>query len=329
MDTDKFPGIIGIGNALVDIMKLLEDDSLLNDFNLPRGSMTLVDRKLSERIQETTSHLETKISTGGSVANAINGIANLGVPCGFIGSVANDDMGDFFQKEQEKLGVKTFMKKSGQRTGRAVALVSRDGERTFATYLGAAIEMGAEDIKPELFDGYSYFFIEGYLVQNHALILEAARTAKNAGLTVALDLASFNIVESNIGILNELVDNYVDIVFSNEEEAKSFTGGEPEEALEKIASRCDIAVVKVGSKGAYIMQGSGKWQIPSLGHTPVDTTGAGDSFAAGFLAGMAKGYTLEKAGRLGALLAGNVVTILGAQLTSEMWNIIRKAEEGL
>jgi sugar/nucleoside kinase (ribokinase family) len=329
MTTVKFPGVIGIGNALVDIMKLLKDDSLLSEFNLPKGSMTLVGRKLSEDIQSATSHLETKITTGGSVANAINGVANLGVPSAFIGSVANDDMGVLFKEELEKLGVETFIKKSDTRTGRAVALVSGDGERTFATYLGAAIEMGAEDIKPELFDGYSYFFIEGYLVQNHALILEAARVAKLAGLTVALDLASFNIVEMNLELINELVDNYIDIVFSNEEEAKSFTGEEPEVALDKIALRCDIAVVKVGSKGAFIKQGSKKWKIPSLGKTPIDTTGAGDSFAAGFLAGLAKGYDIEKAGKLGALLAGNVVTVVGAQLTTEIWDEIKSTEAGL
>jgi sugar/nucleoside kinase (ribokinase family) len=323
---NRFPGVIGIGNALVDIMKLLKDDSLLDELNLPKGSMTLVERKLSEDIQVATSHLETKITTGGSVANAINGVANLDVPCGFIGSVGNDDMGRLFQEELEKLGVETFMKKSDTPTGKAVALVSKDGERTFGTYLGAAIEMGAEDIKPEIFEGYSYFFIEGYLVQNHALILEAARVAKLAGLTVALDLASFNIVEMNLDLINELVDNYIDIVFANEEEAKSFTGSEPEEALDEIASRCDIAVVKVGSKGAFIKQGSQKRQIPSLGKTPIDTTGAGDSFAAGFLAGLAKGYSMEKAGKLGALLAGNVVTVVGAQLSPEIWDEIHKLQ---
>lgn len=329
MTTNKYPGIIGIGNALVDIMKLLNDDSLLNDLNLPKGSMTLVDRDLSEKIQDATSHLDTTITTGGSVANAINGVANLNVPCGFIGSVANDDMGILFQEGLVKKGAKTFIKKSDTRTGRAVALVSKDGERTFGTYLGAAIELKDEDIKPGFFEGYSYCFIEGYLIQNHALIFEAAKTAKQMGLTVALDLASFNVVESNLEIINELVDNYVDIVFANEEEALSFTGNEPEEALEMIATRCDIAVVKVGSKGAFIMQGNKKWHIPSLGNKPVDTTGAGDSFAAGFLAGLSKGYGIEKSGKLGTLLAGNVVTVIGAQIPPEMWGKIHSEESGL
>jgi sugar/nucleoside kinase (ribokinase family) len=159
--------------------------------------------------------------------------------------------------------------------------------------------------------------------------MAAAQAAKKAGLTIALDLASYNVVEANLGLLNELVDTYVDIIFANEEEAKSFTGMEPLEAVENLAGRCDLAIVKVGKEGAYIQQGAFQCKIAAAGDLVVDTTGAGDFFAAGFLSGLAKGYDLEKSGKLGALLASRVIRIPGAKLTAEEWKEIRKIEQEL
>jgi sugar/nucleoside kinase (ribokinase family) len=211
-------------------------------------------------------------------------------------------------------------------TGRAVGIVSPDGERTFATYLGAAVELTEKDINPNQFKGFDILLIEGYLVFNQTLIMSVASMAKSEGLKLALDLSSFNVVEANIDILNELVDNYIDILFANEEEAKSFTGLKPEEALSSIAQRCDIAVVKVGKDGAYIQQGNRRIHVPALVNNVVDTTGAGDYFAAGFLAGFAKGYDLEKCGKLGAILASKVIQVIGAELTEKDWQEIKKAE---
>ena len=151
--------------------------------------------------------------------------------------------------------------------------------------------------------------------------------AKSAGLKTALDLASFNVVEANIDPLNELVDNYIDILFANEEEAISFTGLKPEEALSSIARRCDIAVVKVGKDGAFIQQGNYKVHVPAVANKVIDTTGAGDYFAAGFLAGYAKGYDLEKCGKLGSLLASRVIGTIGAELTDQDWLEIKKTEQ--
>jgi sugar/nucleoside kinase (ribokinase family) len=319
--------ILGIGNALVDILVLPDDDQIIYDLNLPKGGMTLVDRELSAAIQDKISHLKSKITTGGSVANAINGIAGLGVSCGYIGSIGDDELGSLFRNDMLNNGINTFLKQSELPTGCAVGLVSPDGERTFATYLGAAVDLRAEDITTEQFNGFDLFFIEGYLVFNQSLIMTAASSAKSAGLKLALDLSSFNVVEANIDTLNELVDNYIDILFANEEEAKSFTGLKPEEALYAIAGRCDIAVVKVGKEGAYIQQGNRKIHVPALVNKAVDTTGAGDYFAAGFLAGLAKGYDLEKCGKLGAILASKVIQAVGAELSAEDWNSIKSEEK--
>ena len=319
--------ILGIGNALVDIMVLPDDDQIINNLNLPRGGMTLVDGELSARIQKEISHLNIKIATGGSVANAINGIAGLGVECGYVGAIGQDELGLLFKNDMLKRGIAVLLKELELPTGRAVGFVSPGGERTFATYLGAAVEMGPDDIKPELFAGYDLFFIEGYLVFNHALIMAAASAAKSAGLTIALDLASYNVVEANQEILNELVDNYIDIVFANEEEAKSFTGMSPEAALENLAGRCDIAVVKVGKEGAYVQQGTQRLHIPATVTSVIDTTGAGDFFAAGFLAGIAKGWEMERCGKMGSFMAGEVIKIIGAELEDTLWDQIKERVE--
>ena len=319
--------ILGIGNALVDIMVVSEDDQIINYLNLPKGGMTLVDGDLSAMIQKEISHMNIKIATGGSVANAINGIAGLDVACGFVGAIGRDDLGLLFKNDMLKRGIEVKLKENEFPTGRAVGFVSPGGERTFATYLGAAVEMGPDDINPELFTGYDLFFIEGYLVFNQPLIMAAASAAKLAGLTIALDLASYNVVEANLDILNELVDNYIDIVFANEEEAKSFTGLQPEDALINLAGRCDIAVVKVGKEGAFVQQGTQKWRIPAFPTTVVDTTGAGDYFAAGFLAGLASGCDLGKCGVIGSIMAGEVIQVIGAELDDSRWAEIKKLAE--
>jgi len=308
-------------------MVLSEDDQIINYLNLPKGGMTLVDGELSAMIQKEIAHMDIKVATGGSVANAINGIAGLDVECGFVGTIGCDDLGLLFKNDMLKRRIDVKLKENEFPTGRAVGFVSPGGERTFATYLGAAVEMGPDDITPDLFVGYDLFFIEGYLVFNQPLIMAAASAAKLAGLTIALDLASYNVVEANLDILNELVDNYIDIVFANEEEAKSFTGLQPEEALENLAKRCDIAVVKVGKEGAFVQQGTQKWRIPAFPTTVVDTTGAGDYFAAGFLAGLANGCDLGKCGVIGSIMAGEVIQVIGAELEDSRWAEIKKLAE--
>ena len=212
--------------------------------------------------------------------------------------------------------------KSQTPSGKAVALVSTDSERTFATYLGAAVELAAADIDPNIFNGYQYFHIEGYLVQNHDLIGEAVKTAKEKGLKVSLDLASFNVVEENREFLKTIIANYVDIVFANEEEAKAFTGKNPEEALLELAHMCDYAVVKIGKQGSLIKHGDEQIQVGIIGIDAFDTTGAGDLYAAGFLYGLVHHLSLKKCGEMGALLSGKVIENLGAKISDKGWEFI-------
>ena len=279
---NNFPKVLGVGNALVDIIVQLEDEGLLSEFGLPRGSMTLVDAELSGKIYSATTSLKKEMSTGGSVANSMRTLASLGAACGYLGKIGNDELGKLFKDEFEKKLIKTHLLSSEINTGRVMGLVSPDSERTMATYLGAAVELKAVDFTPSVFEGYSYLYMEGYLVQNHELIKTGMAMAKQLGLKVAIDLSSFNIVEENLSFLKDMVNQYVDIVFANEEEANSFTGESPEKALDLIAEMCEIAIVKVGKKGSYIKRGNEKYTISPVPTIAVDTTGAGDSYAAGF-----------------------------------------------
>lgn len=159
--------IIGLGNALVDIIVFIDRDELLEQLELPKGSMQLVDIYRSGKIREACESLPQSFASGGSAANTIYGIARLGAECSFIGKVGKDDYGRIFREDLEKHGIKPILYTSDTHSGRAVALISPDKERTFATHLGAAVELLAADLKPEAFGGHSIFHIEGYLVQDH------------------------------------------------------------------------------------------------------------------------------------------------------------------
>lgn len=210
-------------------------------------------------------------------------------------------------------------------SGVASTFISPDGERTFGTYLGAASTLKAEELSLEMFKGYTYLFIEGYLVQEHDMILRAIELAKEAGLQVCLDMASYNIVAGDHEFFSLLVNKYVDIVFANEEEAKAFTGKEPEEALDIIAKMCSIAIVKVGARGSLIRKGTEEVHVEAVPvKNVVDTTGAGDFFAAGFLYGLTCGYSLEKCGNIGSILSGEVIQVIGTELPDSKWEKIKE-----
>ena len=314
--------ILGIGSALVDILTQIPNEQILNELNLPKGSMTYVDAQTSVDIGKKLAHLGNQMASGGSAANTMSGLAQLGVKAGFLSKIGKDEVGEFFAKQMTETHVKPLMLKSNTPSGRVQALVTADGERTFATCLGAAAEMCADDIKPELFDGWDIFYVEGYLVANPTMLRKAIETAKAPGMSIAIDLASYNVVEESRDFLLELINNYVDIVFANEKEAFALTGMEPEAALHNIAERCDIAVVKVGAKGAFVQRGKEIVTIPPMEADVVDTTGAGDMWAAGFLAGLVKGENLQKCGMMGAIVAKNIIEVVGAKMDAARWEKI-------
>ena len=317
--------IIGMGNALVDVLATLNDDHILTEMELPKGSMTLIDETKLLIINECFSEMETELATGGSAGNAIRGMACLGAGTGFIGKVGNDAYGKFYRQSLLERGTEANLLVSSELpSGVASTFISPDGERTFGTYLGAASTLRAEDLSLDMFKGYAYLYIEGYLVQDHDMILRAIKLAKEAGLQICLDMASYNIVENDKEFFSLLISKYVDIVFANEEEAKAFTGEEPEQALETIGKQCSIAIVKIGCRGSLIRKGTEEVRVSAIPVAKViDTTGAGDYFAAGFLYGLTCGYSLEKCAKIGSILSGNVIQVIGTTISKGRWDEIK------
>lgn len=316
-----------MGNALTDIVINLGSDSVLERFGLPRGGMTLVDEAAQKNISEAVVGLPAVMSLGGSAGNTIRALARLGTPAGFVGKVGRDRTGDFLASTLAEMGIEGFISRGTADSGRCLSLVSMDGERTMVTFLGAALELAPEEVGAPVFDGFDCLYLEGYLVQNHRLIESAARTARAAGLRVALDLASFGVVESNLEFLQSLVRDHIDILFANEDEARVFTGlDDPAESLRVIGQMVDTAVVKIGSEGALIQRGDQSLKV-GIDHSAVriDTTGAGDFYAAGFLHGLCSGMTLAQAGTIGAIAAGAVIEQPGTTLGPDAWSRIESA----
>lgn len=317
--------IIGIGNALVDVLVKLDDDAGLQTLQLPKGSMQLINEERFQDLSVRMASGRVGMANGGACSNTILALACLGVEPGFIGKIGDDEYGRFYAANARKAGVRTKLAVGDRHTGVASTFISPDGERTFATYLGAAALLTAADVEPALFEGYNILYVEGYLVQSHELIVKVMQTAKACGLKVCIDLASYNVVEADLAFFRRLVCEYVDIVFANEEESAAFTAGmRPDEALDDIAACCQVAVVKLGARGALARRGAETACIEAVPvQAVVDSTAAGDFFAGGFLYGYAQGCSLEQCLRLGALLGAAVIQTVGTALTPAQWDEIR------
>jgi len=312
--------ILGIGNALTDILAVLPDDTLLQKYHLPKGSMQHVDMETGDQIWSALKEIGVKYVPGGSAANTITCSSIFGMPSGYIGKIGNDELGNLFKSTMEQFGVKTTMLYGTKSSGRCMVFITgANAERTFADYMGAALEMGPEDLRPEYFEGYDYFHIEGYLVQNQDLISKAVQMAKAAGCLISIDMASYNVVESNDAFLHNLVDKYVDIVFANETEARAFTKKEPREALQELTNHCEIAIVKVGKDGSMVQSGDEYHYIPAWPAQTIDATGAGDTYAAGFLYAHALGMPLKVCGEIGSIIAAKVVEVIGTKIDVPRW----------
>jgi len=316
--------VLGMGNALVDIITRIENDTILQSFGLPKGSMTLVDLDTSNYIHSETAGMSKSRASGGSAANTIHGLAHLGIKTGFVGTVGNDDNGRFFKKDMQVNKITPLLFRTMNETGRAMALISQDSERTFATYLGAAIDLSAEDISHDIYMGYDYFYIEGYLVQNPVMFEKALRLASVAGLKICLDLASYNIVDANVDFFKSMISKYVDILFANEEEIMSLTGKSPEAGAAVANELCSMVVIKLGAEGSFCVCKEGMVRVGVRPSKAIDTTGAGDLFAAGFIYGLIKGLPAETCGKMGAILAGRIIELIGAKMDESNWENLRR-----
>ena len=317
--------ILGIGNALVDVLIKLPDEKLLSELNVAKGSMNLIDVDKRKKIFEKIKNFTVTQTTGGSVSNTTIALRQLGEPAGFMGKAGNDVYGNFYLREMTDLDIKLHLIQEDMFSGTAIALITPDGERTFCTYLGAAADMRKTDIHSSVFQQYTHLYVEGYLVQNHELIETALKTAKSLNMTTIYDLASYNVVASDREFIQSLVERYVDVLFANDEEAVALTGKPSEEAIHEIAKKVPTVIMKGGANGSWIKQKDLFIHIPIYNKIqPVDTTAAGDYYAAGYFYGMINGVDPEKCAKLGTLLAYNIIQVIGTKLPEETWIEIRK-----
>jgi sugar/nucleoside kinase (ribokinase family) len=322
--------ILGIGNALVDIITRIENDQLLDRLALPKGSMTMIDWDKASLILKETGGLPVHIAQGGSVANTIFGLAQLGMSAGYFGKVGDDEYGRVFRADLENHRINPHLLYGTSPTGRAITLVSKDGERTFGTYLGAAVEMHAGEILPSIFRNYRWLMVEGYLIFNHELLLSVVQTGRKCGMKIAIDMASYNLVENNLEFIWMLLDEFIDVVFANELEARALTGSsDPEKALKRIGKSCPLAIVKVGAEGSWIIKGDEVIKAHGQRANCIDTTGAGDQYAAGFLYGWLNGFSLKTCGDIGSMMGAHAVEIIGARIQEDRWEAIREYVRGI
>jgi sugar/nucleoside kinase (ribokinase family) len=316
--------ILGIGNALVDVIVHIDNEELISRFGLKKGGMEMIDQETKRYIHTVIENYKKNIATGGSTANTIHGLSRLKVPVGYIGKIFDDEFGRFFCNDLINSSINSHLVFSEKiDTGIATTLVTGDGERTFATYLGAAATMSPAELDPNLFAGYNFVHVEGYLIFNHDLILRVCQLAKKCGLTVSMDMASYNVVELNLDFMQDLLKNYVDIIFANEEEARAFTGKEEGEALDILSDYCTTAIVKLGVHGSIAKQQGTVTVIPAFEANCIDSTGAGDIYASGFLYGLTNGLPIEKCGCIASRLAAELVETTGAKLSDNQWQKIR------
>ena len=320
--TDKTLDVVGIGNAIVDVLVQADDDQIDN-FGLTKGTMALVDEQQAERLYASVGPgLET---SGGSAANTLAGIAQLGGRAGFIGRVRNDQLGGIFAHDIRSVGARfeTPAATAGPSTARCLILVTPDAQRTMCTYLGASVGLDPADLDLEMVAQAKVLYLEGYLWDSDEAkqaFIAAAEVARAHGGEVALSLSDAFCVERHRDSFQELVDGHVDILFANEMEITSlYKANSFEEAAEQVRGRCRIAALTRSEQGSLILNGDGSHAIePFKLGSLVDTTGAGDLYAAGFLHAYTQGQSVEACGRLGSLCAGQVVTQLGPRPQADL-----------
>ena len=323
---DRQQGVIaGIGSALVDIL-IYEEDDFLRKTNAAKGGMMLVDQSFIEKTLALTS-ARPVIVPGGSACNTAVGVGKLGGKARFIGKCGQDDMAALFEEDLKKNRVQPNLFKSVSPTGRVLSIITPDAQRSMFTFLGASSEMTKDEIGASHFSDVVIVHLEGYLLFNKELVYAALQRAREAGARVSLDLASYTVVEESKDVLHDIVDEFVDILIANEDEALAFTGHTDEkEAIASLSKKADIAVLKVGEKGSYVSRQENIVKIePVTGQGPVvDTTGAGDLWASGFLYGLANGYPLDVCGKIGSACGYEVCQVIGADIPDEGWKRIKR-----
>ena len=309
--------VVGIGNAIVDVLTQA-DDALVEEEGLPKGSMTLIDGPRAEHLYDRMG--PAREISGGSAANTLAGVASLGGRAGFIGKVRNDQLGGIFRHDIRASGVhfETAPSTEGPPTGRCLIFVAPDAQRTMATFLGAATEITTDDVDPAVIAAAKVTYLEGYLFDPPAAkqaFVKAAEAARAAGRKVSLTLSDPFCVERHRLAFRDLVAHHVDILFANEQEICAlYEVPDFDAALQAVRGHCEVAALTRSEKGSVVLAGD---ELHLVDAAPldkvVDTTGAGDLYAAGFLHGFTQGRPLYDCGRIGAIAAAEVISHFGAR----------------
>ncbi|MEL6215638.1 MAG: adenosine kinase [Pseudomonadota bacterium] len=323
--------IVAIGNAIVDIIGRC-DDAFLEQHGADKGHMALV---TAERISEIYGDMAPGIEiSGGSAANTIVGAASLGAKTAYIGKVANDDFGKVFRHDIQAAGVtyETAPKSGGEATARSLVLVTPDGERTMNTFLGVSPELTSDDLDPKLISSGGILYLEGYLFDRpeaQAAFYEASKIAKDAGRRVALTLSDGFCVDRHRTAFRELINGPIDILFANETELFSLAeASDFDAAISSIARHVPLLAATRNAAGSVIVTNTETVTIPAATvETVVDTTGAGDLYAAGVLYGLSNNLPLETCGQLGSLAASEIISHIGARPESNLLDLAK--EKGL
>jgi len=332
--TDTKFDVVGLGNAIVDVLAH-SDDSFLADNDLAKGAMTLIDEAQAETLYAAMH--EPMEQSGGSAANTIAALASLGARAAFIGKVRDDALGDSFREAIRAEGVTfdTAPATEGLSTARCLIFVTPDAQRTMNTFLGASTDFGHHDLDKEMIRASAITYLEGYLWDKPAAkqaFIRAAEIAHGAGNKVALSLSDAFCVDRHRADFLDLVKGHVDILFANEDEIVSlYQVSSFDDALQHVQVDCDIAALTRSEKGSVILSESGVHVIDAV-HVPnvIDTTGAGDAYAAGFLFGMVRGLGLAAAGRIGGIAAAEVISHMGARPAKPLGDLIKgRIEEHL
>ena len=318
--------VVGVGNAIVDVLAQAED-AFVSERGLAKGTMTLIDMEQAETLYSSMGPA-VEVS-GGSAANTIAGIAALGGSTGFIGKVRNDQLGGIFRHDIRAGGTlfTTPAADDGPPTARCLIFVTPDAQRTMCTYLGASVEFGPDDVDFELVKGAKVTYLEGYLWDTEPAkraFVMASETAHAAGRTIALSLSDPFCVERHRTDFIDLVENHIDILFANEMEIMSlYQTDRFEESVERLNGKVEIALLTRSEKGSVIVYGEERYDVPAINLGPlVDTTGAGDLYAAGFLFGYTQGKDLPTCGQIGAIAAGEVITHMGPRPTRNLKTLL-------
>ncbi|MDB2414322.1 adenosine kinase [Rickettsiales bacterium] len=326
--TDKYD-VAAIGNAIVDILAKVSDD-FIKKHALEKGSMSLIDENQAD---ELYSDMPTAIEiSGGSAANTLAGVASLGGKAAFIGKVKNDDLGRIFKHDLQSIGVdyNTAPATEGPATAKCLVVVTPDAERTMSTFLGATRGITENDIDENIIAQSKVVYLEGYLWdEEHAknAMRKAVDFARKHNKKVALSLSDPFCVDRHRDEFYELIKDGVDILFANEEEIKKLTQQDSvESAAKNISNLCQIAAITLGPKGAIILEGSKQEDISAVSNlNVVDTTGAGDLFAAGFLFALTQGKDVKTCGKFGVLSASEIIQHMGARPETNLSEYVKNA----